>query len=86
MISGTLKIISATVIAGALVATVSLARTVHTRGELTGAPHAISTTTTDTGTVGYARPVGASPAAERGILACGSVRLDCEAVENLLAQ
>lgn len=85
MISSTLKILGATAMAGALVATVSLARTVHTRAELTGAPHAISTSTTGTGTVGYARPA-TQPAAERGILACGSVRLDCDSIENLLAE
>jgi hypothetical protein len=84
--SGILKILAATVVAGALVATVSLARTVQTRDELTGAQRPATTgARTSQGAIGRAHhAVPISP--QHGNLACGSIRLDCDAIENMLAQ
>jgi hypothetical protein len=77
----TAKIFSAAVLAAALLATVTVARTIHPGAD---GPAIHTTSSANTGTVGYARPVTA-PAAQRGI-ACGSVRIDCDALENMVAE
>ena len=77
--SGTMKILSAALVAAALVATVAVARTVHTRAAAGDHPSISST-------VGAAaRPM--APLARHGIVACPTANMaDCEKIEMSLPE
>ena len=79
MISRTMKILSATVVAAAFVATVTVARTVYQSAAVAGSQHAANT-------VGAA-PRAMTPLAAQGTLACGmALSSDCGKIETWLPE
>ena len=78
MITRTMKIVSAAVIAAALIGTVAVSRTVHTR------PTAADSRPTHDSTIGAVRGAMTRPALN-GFIACGMLSYsDCEKIETLL--
>jgi hypothetical protein len=78
IMSSTVKIFSAAIIAVALVATVTVARTLHTHEDVAGAHHPVST-------VGAA-PRHAAPSAQHGV-ACGmTLGTTCGQIETWLPE
>jgi hypothetical protein len=76
MISRKMKFLSAAVAVAALVATVAVARTVHT--------HAVPANHASNGNVGTA-PDQTTPPRRHGIIVCGmAIDSDCEKIETLL--
>jgi hypothetical protein len=76
MISRKMKLLSAAVAVAALVATVAVARTVHT--------HAVPANHASNGNVGTA-PDQTTPLRRHGIIVCGmAIDSDCEKIETLL--
>jgi hypothetical protein len=78
MITRTMKILSAAVITAALIGTVAVSRTVHTRPAAAGAQPAHDST------IGAVRGALTRPALN-GYIACGTLSYsDCEKIETML--